>query len=56
MSELRYHPRLLPLFDLLPYVAHGGTQGSVAFARDATLLNTALRERGAVCGCEAIFA
>ncbi len=55
-GELRYCLHLPPMFDLLTFDARDGAQGSIAFAREALLLNVALKERHIECGGNAIIA
>jgi hypothetical protein len=55
-GELRYRLRLPPMFDLMAFEARDGVTGSIAFAREALLLNVALKEHHVECGGNAIIA
>lgn len=54
-DELRYRLYLPPMFGLWPCEGKDGVLGSIAFARDALLLNVALKERRIVCGGGAVI-
>ncbi len=54
--ELRLRLRLPPMFQLLEFRDRDDTVGSIAFARDALLLNVALKARRLSSGGGAIFA
>lgn len=48
--DLQYRLRLPPLFQLYPFVARDGLSGTIAFARDALLLQVAIKEKRFECG------
>ncbi|MBN1887855.1 MAG: type I-D CRISPR-associated helicase Cas3' [Thermoflexales bacterium] len=54
-NDLRYRLRLPRMFELLPFVARDGAEGSIAFAREALLLSVALKERRVPCGGGAVI-
>jgi hypothetical protein len=54
-NDLRYRLRLPPMFETLPFESSDGAKGSIAFARDALLLNVALKELNIFCGGGAII-
>lgn len=49
-KELTYKLRLPPMFEVYPFISRDGLEGSIAFARDALMLQVAIAEKRFFCG------
>jgi len=49
-KELIYKLRLPPMFEIYPFSSRDGLEGSIAFARDALMLQVAIAEKRFLCG------
>lgn len=49
-KELIYKLRLPPMFEVYPFISRDGLEGSIAFARDALMLQVAVAEKRFSCG------
>lgn len=49
-KELIYKLRLPPMFEIYPFISRDGLEGSIAFARDALMLQVAIAEKRFLCG------
>lgn len=54
-KDLIYKLHLPPMFEIYRFVARDGLEGSIAFARDALMLQVALNERQFSCGGGAVI-
>ena len=52
---LTHHLSLPPLFEIHRFISRDGLEGSIAFAREALMLQVAIQERGFACGDGAVI-